>query len=324
MKSIAFLTASVSLLFLMSCQSPVAGETQPTGGSAAEASPGRALWPVSGSTFTHDPTVIKEGATYWQFYTAPGIGVKYSSDGKNWTQGVKVFASNPAWWSTYVGTVTDVWAPDAFYANGRYNLYYCVSQFGTNTSAIGLVSCSSIAKGDWRDDGLVLRSTSSSAYNAIDPEYYPGYLVFGSFWNGINIVSVSTTTFKVTGTPKVIASSSNKEMEGAAIVKNGSYYHLFVSRGLCCKGTSSTYSIWNGRSTSITGPYVTNTGASMVNLGGGTALVYKYTGVAASGGPDFGLGNTLMAYHAYDATTGVARLQIWPIKYDANGWPILN
>ena len=37
-------------------------------------------------------------------------------------------------------------------------------------STIGLVSCSSIIAGDWRDDGVVVKtSASSNSTNAIDP-----------------------------------------------------------------------------------------------------------------------------------------------------------
>lgn len=234
MKGLFLILIALTVLFV-SCQQPVVNISP----AAPDGDQSRAAWNITGSTFTHDPTIIKEGSTYWQFYTAPGIGVKYSTNGTNWTNGTKVFASNLSWWSQYVGTVTDVRAPDVFYANGRYNLYYACSKFGSNTSIIGLVSCSSIAKGDWRDDGLIMRSTSSSAYNCIDPEYINGYMAFGSFLNGINIVQVSTTTFKPTGTPKVTA--WDYQIESPSIVKNGNYYHLFVSKGLCCKGTSSTY-----------------------------------------------------------------------------------
>jgi arabinan endo-1,5-alpha-L-arabinosidase len=55
-------------------------------------------------------------------------------------------------------TNNDVWAPDLEYYRGRYYCFYSVSEFGKNNSAIGLVSCSSISRGDWRDDGVVVSS----------------------------------------------------------------------------------------------------------------------------------------------------------------------
>ena len=60
-------------------------------------------------------------------------------------------------------------------------------------------------------------------------------------------------------------------IENPFIMKNGSYYYLFVSKGTCCSGANSTYHISYGRSTSVTGPYLDKNGVDMVN-GGGTTL----------------------------------------------------
>ena len=53
-----------------------------------------------------------------------------------------------------------MWAPDVKVYNGRTYMYYSVSTFGSKVSLIGLISASSIATGDWRDDGLVIRTTA--------------------------------------------------------------------------------------------------------------------------------------------------------------------
>src|SRR5580658_9635458 len=123
---------------------------------AAAAGPASAAsWALTGALGAHDPTIIQEGATWWVFSTGTGLPVKYSPDGLNWIQGVQLFAAELPWWRTYAPTMAfnDVWAPDIHFFAGRYWCYYCVSEFGTNNSAIGLTSCTSIALGDWRDDG---------------------------------------------------------------------------------------------------------------------------------------------------------------------------
>ena len=56
----------------------------------------QSTWSISGSTFTHDPSVIYADGLYWMFYTADGIGVKYSYDGKTWIDGVQIFSSAPS------------------------------------------------------------------------------------------------------------------------------------------------------------------------------------------------------------------------------------
>jgi arabinan endo-1,5-alpha-L-arabinosidase len=72
---------------------------------------------VTGSTFSHDPSIIKTSTGWWQFYTADGVGLKSSSNGSAWTQCSSVFPSNLSWWSTYVPSKTDknIWAPEIFY-----------------------------------------------------------------------------------------------------------------------------------------------------------------------------------------------------------------
>jgi arabinan endo-1,5-alpha-L-arabinosidase len=163
-----------------------------------------AEWSISGNVESHDPTVIKEGNTWWQFYTGDYLKVKYSSNGSNWTQGTPMFTGPLSWWSNYVvksSSVNEVWAPDIVHHNGRYWLYYSYSEFGTNQSLIGLMSSTSIAAGDWRDDGLVIHSNSTKDYNAIDPGIIKDtsgnlWMSFGSFFSGIKLVKLDPNTMK--------------------------------------------------------------------------------------------------------------------------------
>ena len=329
-----FLGTSLVLLafavVLSGCNNNLAVDTVETD-AIAESDSSRSSWSIGGSTFTHDPSIIYADGLYWMFYTADGIGVKYSSDGKTWYQGTQVFASAPSWWSTYVPSKTDfnIWAPDISYYNGKYNLYYSVSTFGSNVSCIGLMQCTSILKGDWVDKGLVIRSTSSSKYNCIDPSFvYNGtpYLTFGSWYDGIWIVRLSSGTMKPNQTAVQIADRdlSSNAIEGACIWNRGNgYYYLFASFDKCCAGTSSTYSIRYGRSKSITGPYVDKNGVSLLD-GGGTVLASSSGRQIGPGGQCIfttASGSTAMAYHYYDSyNSGTATLAIRDIK-TVSGWP---
>ena len=223
-----------------------------------------------GNLFTHDPsTIIKEGDTYWQFYTAPGIGVKKSNDLITWTSGSnRVFnpinwqQNYPEWTIEYFGTTNtdgNIWAPDIIYMNGAYYLYYSCSSFGSSNSAIGVVKSSSLNSPDWTDMGAAI--SSNSGYNAIDPALFRDddgkvYMVFGSFFGGIGIVDIDTVTGQATSSiTHLYGGSSNNDTEASYIFKEGSYYYLVVNRGACCRGLSSTYYILVGRSTSLKGPY---------------------------------------------------------------------
>ncbi|RCX18388.1 dockerin type I repeat protein [Anaerobacterium chartisolvens] len=291
-------------------------------------------WDITGSTFTHDPCIIKEGSIWWQFYTADGIGVKYSSNGTSWNQGVPIFSSNLSWWSAYVPDKTDrnIWAPEIFYYNGRYWLYYSVSTFGSNTSCIGLTSCTSIIKGDWRDDGLVMYSTRSSSYNCIDPAIIQDtsgdlWMAFGSFWTGIKMVKIDKKTMKPVTEAAIssIASRpgvSGNPVEAAYILYANGYYYLFVSWDSCCNGVNSTYKIAYGRSSGVTGPYLDQSGKDM-REGGGTLLEQSGTRWKGPGGQSVAQNGSglVMVRHCYDANNnGMATLRISDLYFE-NGWP---
>lgn len=289
-----------------------------------------AFWTLSGARTTHDPSIIKAGTTWWIFETGNGLPVKYSSNGLAWNQGTKMFASEKSWWRTYAPAMgsNDVWAPDIHYFNGRYWLYYSVSEFGKNNSAIGLTSCTSIASGDWRDDGMVISSKSgSTAYNAIDPNLTidasgAPWLAFGSWFDGIHVVKLSTSTMKPTGTIYRIAARSGG-IEGANIVYANGYYYLFVSIDKCCQGVNSTYKIAYGRSSSITGPYVSASGASMLS-GGCTVLDAGNTQWKGPGGQDVYQNGSawVIARHAYDANNnGTPTLLINDLYWNSSKWP---
>ena len=329
----ALALTSCALIFT-ACNSLVEDESSSTDEAGSE-TVDRSAWSISSSTFTHDPSIIYEESSglYWMFYTADGIGVKYSTDGKTWNQGTQIFSSAPSWWSEYVPSKTDfnVWGPDISYYNGYYNLYYSVSTFGSNVSCIGLIRCTSIYKGDWVDQGLVIRSTASSKYNCIDPNFVLAgstpYLVFGSWYDGIWISRLSSGTMKPNKTAVQIADRdlSANAIEGPCIWARGNgYYYLFCSYDVCCAGTSSTYNIRYGRSTSITGPYYDKDGVSMLDNGGTVLYSSKSNQIGPGGQSVFTTksGGTAMCYHYYDSkNNGTATLAIRDIK-TVSGWPV--
>jgi len=287
-------------------------------------------WALTGALGAHDPSIIKEGNMWWCFTTGAGLPVKYSADGLDWKQGVPLFAAELPWWRTYAPQMAplDVWAPDIQRFGNRTWCYYAVSEFGTNNSAIGLKSCTSIAAGDWRDDGFVIGSKSGvDAYNAIDPNLTIDaagnpWLVFGSWFDGIEIVALDPATMKPTGSVQRIARRANG-IEGSNIVRANGYYYLFVSIDLCCQGVNSTYKISYGRSTNITGPYVDQNGAAMLN-GAGSLLEVGGDRWKGPGGQDvYQNGNDwIIARHAYDATmNGLPTLRISDLYWDSAAWP---
>lgn len=256
--------------------------------------------------------------------------MKNSPDGLAWSSRGRLFGAELPWWRTYAPAMgnLDVWAPDLQKFGGRIWCFYCVSEFGRNNSAIGLESCTSIAAGDWRDDGLVISSKAGvDGYNAIDPNLTVDaagnpWLAFGSYFDGIHVVQLDPGTMKPTGAIYSVAARPNG-IEGANIVSANGYYYLFVSIDTCCQGVNSTYKIACGRSRNLTGPYTDKNGAPMLS-GGGTILEMSDGRWIGPGGQDVSkIGSAwIIPRHAYDGlNNGAPTLLISDLFWDADGWP---
>jgi arabinan endo-1,5-alpha-L-arabinosidase len=155
----------------------------------------------------HDPSsIVKCHGEYWFFATGRGIASWRSADLANWQRGPRVFAEMPAWVTKVVpGQRGHFWAPDGIFHNGCYLLYYSVSRFGVNNSAIALVSNPTLdpdaADYHWTDHGVVVQSGTGDNFNAIDPAVMPAadgrlWMAFGSFWNGIQLIELDPDTGK--------------------------------------------------------------------------------------------------------------------------------
>ncbi|WP_232824721.1 family 43 glycosylhydrolase [Algibacillus agarilyticus] len=283
-------------------------------------------WALTGNIVTHDPTIGYENGTWWLFQTGPGIYGKWSSDGVSWNEASPIFPNPLSWWTNYVpgNTNNDVWAPELKHYNGRAWLYYSISTFGSRQSVIGLTSASSVAAGDWRDDGLVVNTTTNDDYNAIDPDLVidkdgAPWLVFGSWNSGIKLKRINPITMKPYGSLYSLAARSGG-IEAPTIVYRQGYYYLFTSIGKCCAGIDSTYQIAYGRSTDIRGPYLDKNGTDMLNSGG-SILDSGNSAWAGPGGQDI-LNTDVIVRHAYDASdNGTPKLMISTLNWDSSGWP---
>src|SRR5690606_36239802 len=149
----------------------------------------------------HDPVIMREGETYYLFSTGPGITFYSSEDMLHWRKEGRVFPGNPTWALDVASTFNGhIWAPDIVYHNNKYYLYYSVSAFGKNTSAMGVTINSTLNPRSpdyrWEDQGIVLQSVPNrDLWNAIDPnivfdEGNTPWMSFGSFWAGLKLVKL--------------------------------------------------------------------------------------------------------------------------------------
>jgi beta-xylosidase len=290
---------------------------------------------LTGSLGTHDPSrVIKQDGKYYYFYTGTRVRSKTSTDLTRWTEGPRVFSSPPAWTSMSVPANTgNFWAPDVAYFNGLYHLYYSVSSFGSQDSAIGLATSPTLNPSDadylWTDRGAVIESNGGSAYNTIDPSIIQTssgqvWMSFGSFWNGINLVQLDADTGLRPSRSAVFHLAYNSSIEASYIHERDGFYYLFANWGACCQGVNSTYNIRVGRSTSITGPYLDKNGVNMLDNGGTLFLGSEGDFI---GPGHFSVleddGNEWFSYHYYDGSAnGTSKFNLRALRWTADGWPV--
>lgn len=293
---------------------------------------------LEGQTFSHDPsTILLDGGKYFSFSTGPGIRTKFSTDLIHWTNGSAVFAQPPLWAKKVVPSFGDsIWAPDVVQVNGTFFLYYSVSTFGKQTSALGLATNTTLdftaTNFLWHDAGIVIQSTNGDAFNAIDPSAFLDsdgklWLAFGSFWQGIFLTELDPQTGQrmATNSP-VVNLAWNHSIEAACLTRHENFYYLFVNWGQCCKGTNSTYEVRVGRAEKITGPYRDRDGNDL-STGGGSPFLQsygRYIGPGHIGIVEDGRTNarTQFSYHYYDAKArGRSRLAIGTMDW-SDGWPV--
>jgi arabinan endo-1,5-alpha-L-arabinosidase len=290
---------------------------------------------ISGSTFAHDPSMVKTASgRYYLFYTGGGIQISTSTNRVNWSSAGQVLPGG-ATWATAYGGWNDLWAPDVSFHNGGYWLYYAVSSFGSNHSAIGLATSTTAAAGSWTDHGLVYSSQSTSNYNAIDPALLVDssgrwWLSFGSFWSGIKMIQIDPATGKQLAgntTRYNLAQRPSPDAEEASYVyPHGGLYYLFTSFDYCCRGTSSTYRIMVARASSPTGPYVDETGVNATS-GGGTQILGTHSFVIGPGGQSVlhDSDGDVLVYHYYDGSlNGTAQLGLNHLTWGSSGWPTVT
>lgn len=298
----------------------------------------------------HDPVMAKEGDTYYLFSTGPGITFYSSKDLKTWQLGGRVFPGDPAWAKQVAPSFNGhIWAPDIAQRDGKFYLYYSVSAFGRNTSAIGVTVNRTLDPHSpdykWEDQGIVLQSVPNrDLWNAIDPNIIVGedgaaWMSFGSFWSGLKLVKLAPNWTSV-AEPQEWHSIAKRErsvlvddgtagpaeIEAPFIFKKGDFYYLFVSWDKCCRGAESTYKMLVGRSPKLTGPYLDKAGKSLAE-GGGTLLLAGNQNWAGAGHNSVYTfdGRDYLVFHAYEtADRGLQKLKIAELSWDTDGWPAVD
>jgi arabinan endo-1,5-alpha-L-arabinosidase len=284
---------------------------------------------TSADTFA-DPSIIKAKNGYWYSYGTSDplregegqshtIPIARSDDMVDWEYVGDAFGSPSE--VSWAAPDASLWAPDIRYFNGKYHLYYVVTQTkppgGTdepNDNAIGVATAPS-PTGPWTDSGApVVGPRPGNSGNpgdfkwTFDPSEFTDhngnrYLYYGSYYGGIWVTRLSDDGTRAVGSPTMVA--IDNRYEGAYVVRHGDYYHLFASSANCCVGPTTGYSVYAGRSTSPRGPFVDKQGQSMTASRVGGSIVItpngnKWVGTGHNAIATDLSGQDYFVYHAID------------------------
>lgn len=306
----------------------------------------------------HDPTVIrrKSDGTYFRFSTGGKIAIHTApSLSGPWKYECAMLPSGS---SIPLKGNDDLWAPDIAQVGDEYYIYYTVSSFGVQNSAIGLATSPTMDCGSFKDLGTTgVESREGDNYNAIDGNLFRDgnkwLFNFGSFWSNLYQVDMADPPVSLTGSERQLSFEPAGEHpeEAPYMVKHDDFYYLFYSVGKCCgydadrPAPDAEYKIKVCRSSSATGGFVSNMSSALPDRktctnsfqvdaegtacteGGGTVVLESHGNVYGPGGQ--GVYNDpvegwVLYYHFVNTQIGYSDGQKqfgWNKIAWNNGWP---
>jgi arabinan endo-1,5-alpha-L-arabinosidase len=299
-----------------------------------------------------DPSVILAKNGWWYAYASedplrsgdqPGrIQVARSKDLAHWEYRGTVFTDSTK--PSYATESALFWAPDIRYIDGRYVLYFAVTDTTLNAdpndAAIGVATAPS-PDGPWTpaDQPIIKPRLAPGGYflGTIDPAGFTDvdgqhYLYFGGYNGGIWGTKVSADG--LTASPDYTQVTIDNRYEGGYVIRHDGWYYFMGSVANCCAGPTTGYSVYSGRSRSPLGPFVDADGQSLSTpYVGGTNVIMqngnRYIGPGHNAIATDATGRTWIVYHAIprnnpwlDQPFGVNRrpMMIDPIDW-IDGWP---
>lgn len=290
----------------------------------------------------HDPSMVRFEDGYALMTTNNQLSLWTSEDMVSWKAHGKTMTTFPQWIYTYAPTMEDVWAPDIYYMNGEFRVYYCGSVFGKRTSAIGYTASKSIVPGTagygWQDRGHVFHTVATDKYNAIDADVVKTtdgeyWMAFGSFGLGIQLIKLDPVSgFQASDNKTVyniarrVSSASGGAEEGPSLIEHNGQFFLFTAWDYCChQGNEieqTTYKTAYGRADKVTGPYLDRAGKDMAT-GGGTIVLERYGRYVGPGGgePFQDVNRVRFVHHYYDnAGDKYNHIHIRDIVFTDDNW----
>ncbi|SDL12011.1 Arabinan endo-1,5-alpha-L-arabinosidase precursor [Sphingobacterium mizutaii] len=204
-----------------------------------------------------DPSVISANGKYYAVGTssewAPHLPIYTSTNLLEWKQVGFVFEKTPDW------IASSFWAPEYFYQDGTYYVYYSAKRKSDGVSCIG-VATSKFPDRGFVDQGIVVDygTESIDAFVVRDgKDLYMTWKAYGLDKRPIELLGskLSADGLKLEGEPfSILQDTAKIGIEGQSFIKKDGYYYMFYSAGACC-GPGCDYHVQAVRSKTIRGPY---------------------------------------------------------------------
>jgi beta-xylosidase len=273
-----------------------------------------------------DPSVIRVGDDYYASATtsdfAPCYPLFHSRDLINWERTGAVFDNPPTW------IKGDCWAPELFFNDGTYYVYYTARRRADNVSCIGVATTRDMKNG-FTDHGVLIEWGSEAidafVFKDDDGRLYISWKAYGldpSRPIELLAAPLSDDGLSLDGDAFSLTPHdrgwTGKGDEGHCIVKRGGDYYLFYSVGGCCDNRCD-YRVEVARTKNLRDGFVQYDRNPI--LQGGTLWKCSGHGTLVQT-PDSRYFYLYHAYHQYDfeytGRQGLLDELLWD---EATGWP---
>ena len=201
-----------------------------------------------GGIHVHDPSIIYNDGYYYSFSTHDLVAIGRSRTLSGyWSRAGSVLSGASI---IDLPGRNDTWGPDVQKVGDTFYLYYSVSTFGSQTSAIGLATSKTLDTGTWTDHGQVFASSADAGVvpfnitNAIDPNLFidsrtgDAIMTYGSFYGDLWQIplskNLSSVLDKEAARQVSIDPLGTRPEEGSYLSSHDGWYYLWFSHGICC------------------------------------------------------------------------------------------
>jgi xylan 1,4-beta-xylosidase len=231
--------------------------------------------PVIAGDFA-DPSVIRVGDTYYAAGTSSEWGPAYpiytSKNLIDWEYVGPVFNELPEW------TMGSYWAPELFFRNDTFYVYYSARRKSDRQSFIGVASTKDLKAG-FTDHGVIVDWTKEAIDAFVVEDKGKLFITWKAYGldkdRGIEILGaeLSPDGLQVVGKEFSLIKADpggweEGGAEGQAIFKKGNYWYMLYSGNACC-GDQCDYQVGVARAEKLQGPWTKYSGNPIL-FGDGT------------------------------------------------------